>query len=556
MSLAINPQKNQAQPLSIALTAEEQSNQDALRKVISKVIPKIEEQYKDLPLPKDVRNISLLTETPGGRGDIVAAAKVIELLEKISPFLTFNWLVQPCRHEADKFLRVSNPSNVKLSWNGSDEVNADLLITGPAETMWGIKYIEKKFNLNLNGPEFKFLEAGTSSNYPFALKFSITQSMLKNENQSEVNSKSFSEAYERMLSTKPLHGRDGTCMGIGDARGLFFDQSRIDTTLSREYCCPKPLLKIEDNSLRNDILGSLGSKGENQLPDYDHYSFNSGYAHRPSSWGKFIDLVAIHEQGKHVTIVLNQYGEFDRPNITEYCNVIFTPERLKLLQDQGYGNIAVKGEGDEEVTLQKSKDEPQRNLTVILRPSFSPSDMKQLQLASERLIATGMNSPAESWASRCKLFLYEDVGNGGVTHIFLEQQIQVANEINPKLGRLLELSGKKNSPLTKEEMEEVITLLQDPEISEATLKFCKHVTSHYRFEDAFISSLKRAIWHYKKPELINIEAEAIDEEFKQEMLNCLEGLELKERVINIHNIPLIGERVQEAVSQYLESIVE
>ncbi len=98
-----------------------------------------------------------------------------------------------------------------------------------------------------------------------------------------------------MLSTRCDSSINGICMGLVPGSGIFFDQSRLDTPLSREYCCPAPLLKIKDDSLRRDILRSLDSINKDTLPNFDLHSFNSGYAHRPSSWGKFIDFVAIQE---------------------------------------------------------------------------------------------------------------------------------------------------------------------------------------------------------------------------------------------------------------------
>ena len=380
----------------------------------------------------------------------------------------------------------------------------------------------------------------------------IACKVVRKNSLSEEKNGALSKIHEYLFPT--CFDSDGICMGLVPGSGIFFDQSRLDTPLSREYCCPAPLLKIKDDSLRRDILRSLDSINKDTLPNFDLHSFNSGYAHRPSSWGKFIDFVAIQEREKHVTIVLNQHGEFDRPNTSDFSKMIFTPERLMLLKQMGYGKVMVKGEESETLTLQTSSESSQRNLTVIIRPSFKPEDMKQLQLASERLIATGMNTPAESWASKCKLYIYEDVANCGVTGEFLKQQIKVAQKINPKLGRLLQIAGEKNKPLSPEEMTEATKILHDPELSTATLNFCDHVTSNYRFQNALVASLKRVMWHHYIPELTKVEADAMDDDFKEGILKYLGNFDAEERVVTIKNLPILAQRVQTTVKAYLENL--
>ena len=275
----------------------------------------------------------------------------------------------------------------------------------------------------------------------------------------------------------------------------------------------------------------------------------------------------------------------------EFCEMIFTKERQNLLRDMGYGKIIVKGEerkaltiqestessqrnfteiildffkmgygktienGEESeaLTIQESAESSQRNLSVIIRPFFKPEDMKQLQLASERLMATGMNTLAESFASRCKLYIYEDEANSGVTDKFLEQQIKIAKKINPKLARFLQIAGK-NEPLSLEDKEEVFQILHDPELSTATLNFCDHIVANYRFKDILVSSLKRVMWHHYIPELVKVEAEAMDDDFKKVILKYLNSFDAEKQVVAIKNLPILEKRVQGTVKTYLENM--
>ncbi|MBS0627309.1 MAG: hypothetical protein JSS09_03755, partial [Verrucomicrobia bacterium] len=53
----------------------------------------IESQYHSLPWPPQIQNMTIFTRVAGGRGDIAAAAHVIDLLQNIQPTLKFNWLL-------------------------------------------------------------------------------------------------------------------------------------------------------------------------------------------------------------------------------------------------------------------------------------------------------------------------------------------------------------------------------------------------------------------------------------------------------------------------------
>ena len=54
----------------------------------------------------------------GGRGDLAAAAKVINLMQRMCPELTFDWLLfrNVDNHDPKAFL--SNPSNVNIIKSG------------------------------------------------------------------------------------------------------------------------------------------------------------------------------------------------------------------------------------------------------------------------------------------------------------------------------------------------------------------------------------------------------------------------------------------------------
>ena len=507
----------------------------------------IEQQYQNLPWPSKLNQIAVMTEVRGGRGDISGAAKVIGIMQKMCPSLMFDWIVLTGKYDPLSFLKCSDPSKVKIRNPlpmPENPTQADFLVVGPVKSGWGTKYIESKFKVSLKGPRFDFLECASPIDTEI---FVHVAWKMANEKPNEA----YRHIHDLFFPSR-TQSSNGLSMGLQKGSGVLLDESRVEAPLSQEYCCPSYLLKLEDKELQKDILAALGVSDEKSLPDYGKNSMNSGYAHRPASWTKFIHVVAIQEREKDVTIVLNQHGEFDQLDTETFSELTFTAERLAFLKKWGYGDVVIKGAEKDPIIVQKSSDSQERKLTIILRPSFRPNDMKYLQLASERLLATGDNSAAEAWAARCKLFVYEDVANLGCKNEFLKQQIELANSISPNLGTLLRMFDMRNPPLTDEEMDLVIKILQSPSLAKETLQFCHLITQNYSFKNILEGALKRTAWHHCIPELMNDEIDVMDDEFKSGIVNFMKSEDTPPQVINIKNLPLLAERVQLRVQQYLK----
>lgn len=347
-------------------------------------------------------------------------------------------------------------------------------------------------------------------------------------------------------------------MGLREGTGILLDPSRYNAPLSRKDCCPSYLLQIEDNELRQDILDAMDVSDDKSLPNYDLYSLNFGYAHLPCSWSRFIDIVAIHERRKDVVIVLNQWGAKDRFSTTRFTREIFTQPRCSFLEQKGFGKVFVTG-GRSERFLQLISPSP-RILTVVLRPRFLASDVRLLQLASERLLTTGDNSASEALCAKCKIYLYEDVGKLSPSKKeFLEQQKLIAKTISPTLCQLLSHFVKKprlslldctaEPHMVFEEnwISEAETLLSDPTLSEATFQFCQHITKNYDFEPVLEAAMKRAMWHHIIPELSKIEAEALDQPFRQGLIHYLEDPEAAPKTLTMSSLSKLSEIVKERV---------
>ena len=268
-------------------------------------------------------------------------------------------------------------------------------------------------------------------------------------------------------------------------------------------------------------------------PNYDRVSLNFGYAHSDQSMANFIDFVAIHERQKQLVIVFHR-TEGD-------TSTLFSQQRVAFLEKWGYGSIIAKQIGKEPVELLRSTRLDLRTLTALFVPSVAPNDMRQLQLASERLLATGDNSPAEAWAARCKLFMYEIFG---LKRAFHKQQVQLASRISDNLGKFFELSSMPS--LKCDEMEQVIQILLDEKLSEATLEFCRRVCLDFSLEPILEGALKRTAWLHCQPNLIDEEVALIEEEAKSAMVHLLQRADAPPQTVTLRNLSQLRSRITSA----------
>jgi hypothetical protein len=260
-------------------------------------------------------------------------------------------------------------------------------------------------------------------------------------------------------------------------------------------------------------------------------------------------MVSIHEKEKNVTIVLNQHGAFKSFTTDEFCEHIFTPTRQEQLKELGYGILSVKGaENAPRNVLSSIKGE--RSLTIILRPFFKPNDMKNLQLASERLLATGDNTAAESFAARCGLYVYEDVANLGCKTQFLQQQVQLAHTISPNVGTLLSLFGKRGD-FSEENRAHVIEILQDPYLKEKTFHFCNLIVKNYSFQKILQGALKRFAWHQALPTLMHEEIASLDPSFKEGLVDFFKNAHDEDKILTLNNISFLKQTIEQNVREKL-----
>jgi hypothetical protein len=495
---------------------------------------KIEREYRVLPWPSEIQNIVFLTYVAGGRGDIAAAAKVIGLMQRIYPSLNFDWILYDMRTDiGDPYSYLQDRTKVKVRYKEDKppDGSANLIVQGPCLFYNDEHYLNQIVNRKIEGPLFAFAEIAANI-------------VLKKESDIET-SQNYNEIHLDLFPNNVggrLNNYEWLRMGLERGSGILLDSSRINAPLSRKFSCPTYLAHIQDERLQNDILAAMGGNA-----DYQRVSMNCGYAHYRLSWENFIDCVAGHEQKKDLIIVLNQRSEYNNLSTEQFFNHVFTTERLSFLNSKGYGKITLKGGEDQPFSSHQSEG---RHLTVIIRPSFTPTDMKWLQLASERILATGDNTPTEAWCARCRLYFYENIG--GDKDAFLAQQIDLAKSISPNLARILQLfAGQGNRRyLFKTEKAEMQQLLEDPDLDEATLKFCAQIIENYSFAEVIEGALKRAAWHYVLPELSQIEASTLDGEFREGIISYFRNKEVA--TLHVTTLGELGKKIDQAVKNHIQ----
>ena len=450
----------------------------------------IDNKYDQLPWPTNIYQLTLITEIRGGLGDISSAAKIINLLQEMSPRIHIDWIITPIYTDAMSF--IDNKDRVRI--NPLIPYFPHLLLVGPSNCMWGTKYIESRFHFKLKGIRFDFLEAGSEPN---------TDVLACVQNLSGY------EQIHRFVFPASHHLSNAVIMGLRPGMGMIFDKNRMGckSTIS------ELLDMLNDVSLKNNINKFYVDKNNS-------WSINSGYAHRPNSWKKFIDCVAIHEKSSNVIIILNSRGEFDNYNNADFIEKILDQTRIKFLINLGYEQIIFNNK-----KICKSKEN--RKLVIITQPKFSVDNMKIIQLISDRIMCTGNSSVSEaiSCGSRewmpLKLYLYEDVANCGVTDNFANQQIEIAKKIYPNFAHLLKIFAFSYTEPNAEQMDKITKILNDKELSKYVYKFCKIIVENYSFDKIFKNSLLRSLWLHIDSKLLDIEISSISQQQREYIMKII-----------------------------------
>lgn len=504
----------------------------------------LEAPYRALPWPDCMKKITFFTEVKGGFGDIVAAGRVIDLAQKMAPETNIDWQFTGCYVNPSKFLYYTDPSRIEMFWKSRrvEPIETHFLITGPTDTGWGMNYIAAKINTKVAGPRFTFLECAEMSDS--ILFTSLLTSKSKN------SKKRFHNIFAGLAIVPSSNAH---LLGLEPGSGLLLDSERVNAALSRKGCCPSYLARIQDKDLLTDLAIALKFHPGKTLPDFDKFSLNFGYAHYSESWARFIDSVATQTQTKNVVIVLNTRSTLEKFHEMEFKETIFTKERLRMLQELGYGIVHLKRKNEPGKAILLESPKENRSLEVILREGFLPEDVKWLQLAAEGLLTTGDNSFTEAIAARCTYLQYE-VANPiySCKSNFQKQIIAQANDLYAPLGKLLAINGESCS-LSQEDEEARRNLLRDPLMRSATLMFCEKITQEHDARPLLEAAIKRVAWTYLIPELFALEREHIDPESQKELCAFFEGVDSPPRKVAVSNLTQLAQEIQAKVQDYMES---
>lgn len=386
---------------------------------------KVCEKYAHLPWP-EIGTLGVITNVCGGMGDIVACAKVIMiLLDEIPSIKEVNWVVLSKKVDPRSFILPRYHSRITLG-DETESTEIDFLLDGPAITGWNTRYMQKFFRPKLPQRSWHFKECGYS--YP---KLTSLEEYAK---------------YAKKMNNFALP------MGLIEGSGVLIN-------------APLP-------------LGDEAPSWWNMVPK--EYSFNFGYAHNPWMKYRFVDAVSMHERERNICIVFTSKGEFKSTNASDFIT------NLAELDDVGELTVIQKAEHGFDVQSKTISESGSRHLLILLFDRFTHDEMIFLFRHSDRCLVTGNNSAIECWRllqGDNSLFMYEDVHNGGVTHHFLDQQVQIADET---LSKFLRSSDEKEI-----DRDATRNLLQNRNISQSTRDFCDTVKKNYDFTPHILTSLKR-----------------------------------------------------------------
>lgn len=277
--------------------------------------------YKNIEWPSHMKQICIMTEVNKDQ-DIISAAKVIFLMQRIYPRLTFDWILQGCIDPKKCLSLLQDRSKVHIRCNDLEKSrSADFML------------IDQTKNISFY----------QTTKTPFLIYKKLIES------NSDLIEELTSFAYPHISNIFTLP----KSLGYGQLSFLH---------------------RIKDHSL----LVNLELKNLSKM-----HSLNFGYIDNPSDLRNFIDYITTHETHKHVIVITNQTGDIEQGQLTP---VFFNSEQLMLFKERGYGKILFKEQGREPIILQQAENPLiERDLTIIIHHLFTSNDMKWLQFASERL---------------------------------------------------------------------------------------------------------------------------------------------------------------------------
>lgn len=533
-----------------------------LTTVLAQLAQVFNSAYSDLPWPSNFENIVVYTEIVGGYGDVASAGKIIACLRAVDQKVKIKWIIKGrIRDDPWKFIPGAHDRLwIEFTHDPSSKVEfttVDLIVCGPTNITRKAKQWSMILGIEITCPIIKFLEIAYSyevisvyaaetrlarwpevyvyersttegSIFPQHSRKRLTPEELSPERIAHHEKKKkeyIAELYEEWPDL--LLKQDGLVMGIKPGTGVLRHENYMESSFS----------DVITKYLTEDISG---------------FSVNCGYAHRMASKLKFIDCVTFSADAERILIILNQEGELEKYDFSGFVRRICTEARMNKLQAEGYGRLLISGRKHQHT----QKFDGSKTLIIVVRKWYPHEDFLVFQGASERILATGDNSPIEAWASLVttgKLFLYEDVANAGCKSKFLQQQVALATQIYPPYGQLLAMFGGErtkyaeclNKEWSNEHWSEVREILSASDLSSHVRTFCRTILEEYRFETLWLNLVKRQVYLQRYPELHALELQIGGTDFIPDLVAGVENQTLGALVID----PSLTTTLRQALSE-------
>lgn len=303
------------------------------------------------------------------------------------------------------------------------------------------------------------------------------------------------------LSRGNEHYQPCLWFSLEEELGFLFDEKMLCAPLSEDHYCHSYLVDLVDQHLKDLILSMFLDPQNISAGELLKVSINVGDSFSPLQQKDFLSMVLRDETGKNVVVVFK--GVLSLP-ATQVCKLV---EELNS-KDYSYLNIfSCHGDSSPQLLFRKELEGTSgRYFTVICALYLGDTDMRSLQLASERIMVSREFDLVDAYAARCKLLKIDHTNWRPGTfsrHADFADAVDVSAGFN---SREFKLITQANQGI----LESGELPLPSKTFWEGFLAFCDRVTVTRHFIPMLDAAIKQAVWTHKHPSLIDKECEALD----------------------------------------------
>ncbi|BAA98662.1 DUF562 domain-containing protein [Chlamydia pneumoniae] len=307
------------------------------------------------------------------------------------------------------------------------------------------------------------------------------------------------ELYKEISRTHHQLHTLGMGLGAQDS-GLLLDRQRLHAPLSQGSHCHSYLADLTHEELKILLFSAFVDAKNISKKELREVSLNFANDTSVESWLRFLLLVSYDEKEKDVVVVCNH----SEPNILGLPPEAVS-QLIEELSDEGYSYLNVvrcdlSGETTVQQRLLLNADEG-RSMTVVISelPEGHP-DIRNLQLASERIFVSREKEAADAYASGCKVVAFDD------EHLpWVSSHIAYAEEIREKQEQTMQGS------LTEEQLGALL---------------CNTVSTEKNLAFALDAVIKQSVWRFRNPDLFAYEREALEASVTDALVSYVSNLDM------------------------------